>query len=71
MENLRSAAAALSAANIRLLIEPINPFDIPGFYLNRTAQAAAILAETGFPPEKLEIEVTESIIQREIGRAHV
>jgi hydroxypyruvate isomerase len=29
VENLRFAAAALSAANIRLLIEPINPFDIP------------------------------------------
>ncbi|MCJ2369263.1 sensor domain-containing protein [Aeromonas dhakensis] len=27
-------------------------------------RVAAILAETGFPPEKLEIEVTESIIQR-------
>ncbi|MCF5765440.1 EAL domain-containing protein [Aeromonas veronii] len=27
-------------------------------------QVATILAETGFPPERLEIEVTESIIQR-------
>ncbi|MGY3892482.1 sensor domain-containing protein [Aeromonas enterica] len=27
-------------------------------------RVAAILAETGFPPERLEIEVTESIIQR-------
>ena len=45
--NLRFAAAALQRANIRLLIEPINTFDIPGFYLNRTAQALAIIDEVG------------------------
>lgn len=47
VENLRFAAAALSAAGIRLLIEPINPFDIPGFYLNRTDEALSILDEVG------------------------
>ena len=45
--NLRFAAAALQRANIRLLIEPINTFDIPGFYRNRTAQALAIIDEVG------------------------
>ena len=43
--NLRYAASELKKANLRLLIEPINTFDIPGFYLNRTAQAIAILDE--------------------------
>ena len=47
VENLRFAAAALKDAGLRLLIEPINTFDIPGFYLNRTAQAVAILDEVG------------------------
>ena len=47
VENLRFAAAAFKAANLRLLIEPINHFDIPGFFLTRTAQAAAILDEVG------------------------
>jgi hydroxypyruvate isomerase len=47
VENLRFAASALGGAGLRLLIEPINTFDIPGFYLNRTAQAASILAEVG------------------------
>jgi hydroxypyruvate isomerase len=37
----------LKKAGIRLLIEPINTFDIPGFYLNRTAQAIAILTMSG------------------------
>ena len=45
--NLRFAAAKLKEAGIRLLIEPINTFDIPGFYLNRTAQAAALVDEVG------------------------
>lgn len=47
VENLRFAAAALKMANLRLLVEPINPFDIPGFYLNRTDQALDILDEVG------------------------
>jgi hydroxypyruvate isomerase len=47
VENLRFAAAELKAVGIRLLIEPINLYDIPGFYLNRTAQAVAILDEVG------------------------
>lgn len=47
VENLRFAAAALKKAGIRLLIEPINPYDIPGFYLNRTAQALSIIDEVG------------------------
>lgn len=47
VENLRFAAAALNVAGLRLLIEPINPFDIPGFYLNRTDEALSILDEVG------------------------
>ncbi len=47
VDNLRFAAGALKAAGLRLLIEPINTFDIPGFYLSRTAQAVDILDEVG------------------------
>lgn len=43
--NLKYAAAELKAAGLKLLIEPINTYDIPGFYLNRTAQALSILDE--------------------------
>jgi len=45
--NLRDAAAALKKAGLRLLMEPINHFDIPGFFLNTTAQAAAIQDAVG------------------------
>jgi hydroxypyruvate isomerase len=47
VENLRYAAAAFKKAGLKLLIEPINRFDIPGFYLNTTAQALSILDEVG------------------------
>ncbi len=45
--NLKFAADKLAGAGIRLLIEPINTRDIPGFYLNRTQQANAILDAVG------------------------
>ena len=45
--NLKFAAEKLKAAGLKLLIEPINSYDIPGFFLNYTAQAAAILDEVG------------------------
>ena len=41
------AASELKKVNLRLLIEPINTYDIPGFYLSRTAQAIGIMDEVG------------------------
>jgi hydroxypyruvate isomerase len=47
VDNLAYAAAELAKANIKLLIEPINTRDIPGFYLTRTDQALALIDEVG------------------------
>ena len=47
VDNLRFAAGELKNAGLRLLIEPINTFDIPGFVLNRTEQALALIDEVG------------------------
>lgn len=47
VENLRFAAGELKAAGLRLVMEPINTFDIPGFYLNRTAQALEVIEQVG------------------------
>jgi hydroxypyruvate isomerase len=47
VSNLRFAADKLGAAGIRLVTEPINTFDIPGFYLSRTKQALEIIRDTG------------------------
>lgn len=47
VENVRFAADTLKKSGVRLAIEPINNFDIPGFWLNRVALASDIIAETG------------------------
>ena len=45
--NLCFAAAELDKAGLKLLIEPINNYDIPGFWLNHTALAISVLDEVG------------------------
>ncbi|MDR6583841.1 hydroxypyruvate isomerase [Herbaspirillum sp. BH-1] len=45
--NLKYAASKLKEQGIRLLIEPINHFDIPGFFLNTTRQAVELILATG------------------------
>ena len=45
--NLKFAAMKLKEAGIKLLIEPINTIDIPGFYLTGSKQAAEIITEVG------------------------
>ncbi len=45
--NLTYAAARLKEAGIRLLIEPINIRDIPGFFLNTSRQALDIIDRVG------------------------
>ncbi len=47
LANLKFAAAELKKAGLKLLTEPINTFDIPGFYLNRTEQALRLHDEVG------------------------
>ncbi len=47
IDNLRYAALRLKAQGMKLLIEPINTFDIPGFFVNGTRQALELIAEVG------------------------
>jgi hydroxypyruvate isomerase len=45
--NLRKAAQAAAAAGVEVQIEPINRRDIPGYFLNKTHEARAIIHEVG------------------------
>jgi len=47
VENLRYGATQLKQAGVKLLIEPINTYDIPGFYLNTTTQALDLIESVG------------------------
>lgn len=57
VDNLRFAAQALEQNGIRLLVEMINTFDIPGFYLHGTNQALALLDEVGSPNLQLQYDI--------------
>jgi hydroxypyruvate isomerase len=57
VDNLRLAARELEAAGLRLLIEPINTFDIPGFFLTRTDQALALIEEVGSANLRVQYDI--------------
>ncbi|WOB73497.1 2-oxo-tetronate isomerase [Achromobacter xylosoxidans] len=47
LRNLESAARAAASAGVTIVIEPINPRDMPGYFLTRQDEAQAIRAEVG------------------------
>ena len=57
VDNLHFAARALAAEGLKLLVEPINTFDVPGFFVNRTPQAVALLDEVGEPNAFIQYDV--------------
>jgi hydroxypyruvate isomerase len=54
--NLTAAAQRVAKHGRTLLIEPINPRDIPGFFLNTQAEAHAIREETAQPSLKVQMD---------------
>ena len=71
VSNLKFAAAQLKEAKLRLLIEPINTFDIPGFFLTNTKQALSLIKDVGsdnlflqydiYHMQRMEGELTNTI----------
>ncbi|WP_017937965.1 hydroxypyruvate isomerase [Zestomonas thermotolerans] len=57
VDNLRYAADRLEAAGITLVMEMINTRDIPGFYLNNTAQALELRAAVGSANLQLQYDI--------------
>lgn len=55
--NLRHACAACAPHGIRVLIEPINTRDMPGYFLTTPEQAAAILARAGAANLAMQFDV--------------
>lgn len=51
--NLHYACARATKGGRIILIEPLNPFDAPGYFLNTTAQAADLITEIAAPNLKL------------------
>ena len=57
VDNLRWAADRVAAAGLTAVIEPINTRDIPGYFLNYTAQAVRIIERVGRPNLKLQFDL--------------
>jgi hydroxypyruvate isomerase len=71
--NLAWAAEQASAAGVRLVIEPINHRDMPGYFLNTQAQGAAVIEAIG--PDRLglqfdvyHVQITEGDITKRMER---
>jgi len=56
IRNLARAADAAAEQNITLLIEPINPRDRPGYFLNRVEHAADVIAKIGRANVKIQFD---------------
>jgi hydroxypyruvate isomerase len=56
IKNLARAAEAAAGHGIALLIEPINPGDRPGYFLNRVEHAADIIAKVGAPNLRIQFD---------------
>jgi len=79
--NLRFAADQLKREGIKLLVEAINTFDIPGFYLKGTAQTLELIAATGsdnvfvqydiYHMQRMEGELAATLQQHLAQIAHV
>ena len=81
VDNLRFAAPRLKEAGIRMLAEPINTYEISGFYLKRTDHAISILDQVGsdnlfvqydiYHAQRMEGELANTI-QKNLSRiAHI
>jgi hydroxypyruvate isomerase len=81
VSNLRHAATQLEQAGIRLLVEPINTLDMPGFYLHHTRQAMEILDEVGhanvwlqydvYHAQRMEGELANTLTRHRSRIAHI
>lgn len=71
VETLRYATGAAAARGRTILIEPLNHYDAPGYFLNHTDQARRIIEAVGAPNLKLmfdcyHIQILEGDLTRRI-----
>ncbi len=57
VDNLRYAAAELAKAGVSLLIEPVNTYDIPGFFLSGSRRGFEIMDEVNAENLKLQYDI--------------
>lgn len=73
LANLRYACDAAAAHGITILIEPLNWYDAPGYFLTTTDQAVAVIEAVGAPNLKLmfdfyHVQIMEGDVSRRLER---
>lgn len=56
-ENLRYAAGVAQDHGVRLVMEPLNPWDAPGYLISNPDDGFALIAEINHPNLKLEYDI--------------
>lgn len=64
LDNLRWASALAQPHGITLLIEPLNPVDVPGYFLSSADQAADIVHDLGAPNVRLQYDLYHQQMSR-------
>jgi hydroxypyruvate isomerase len=57
IENLRFAGREIAAAGLKLVVEPINSFDVPGFLLNTSKETLDVIDQSGDPCIMLQYDI--------------
>lgn len=65
VDNIYYAADLLQSEGLRLVIEPVNHFDIPGFFINRTVEVLKLIDEIDLSNILIQYDVYHA--QREEG----
>jgi hydroxypyruvate isomerase len=55
--NLRHAAAQFAPLGIRVMVEPVNPHDVPGFFLDRLAPAMRAARDAAHPAVGVQFDL--------------
>ncbi|MCC6000677.1 MAG: TIM barrel protein [Pararhodobacter sp.] len=55
--NLRHAAGVMADIGVKVMVEPVNPHDVPGFFLTGLAPALSVLAEADHPNLFLQFDL--------------
>ncbi|MFA5704436.1 MAG: 2-oxo-tetronate isomerase [Advenella sp.] len=68
-QNLSRAAALAAQAEVTLLIEPINPFDMPGYFLTTQQQAHQLIDLLNLPNIKVQMDLYHcQIVEGDLSR---
>lgn len=68
--NLCHAARVMEGIGVRVMVEPVNPHDVPGFFLTSLAAALSVLEEAAHPNLFLQFDLYHmAITEPDLGAA--